>query len=314
MRDVIPSSASRPLDDDILWAQTLARRLRLVLASGADESPEQRQAILEQEVRRELEQKSPARRAVCLARLADYFPWGPSDTAGGHTLAPAAAPDAETALGWFIESWEKASPEIQETCRARLAEAGVLLVSAGEEEGDQAGLRQRLALGPKDTVATARLHRLFAMLVDFLVKLEQPAWNTWKTLASRSIVKREAMHGDIRLQLRRYLKGDTEPGDAQMAQQIERTRQLIAVLLSSISQVGRGYAKKYQSRYSPDAVRELVKMEKGGGFLVSNEVRYWKKYCEMSAEIGEVSIQDEMQEVIVRFVEELMRGMKSGGG
>jgi len=314
MTAVIPSSASRPLDDDILWAQTLARRLYLVLARGADESPEQRQAIFEQEVRRELEKKSPARRAVCLARLSDYFPSGASYASGGEAPAPTATADAEAALGWFIESWEKASPEIQETCRARLARAGVLLASSGGAEGDQAGLRQSLALGPNDTLATARLHCLFAMLADFLVKLEHPAWNAWKTLAPRSIVKREAMHHDIRLQLRRYLKGDTEPDDAQMAQQIERTRQLITVLLSSISQVGRGSAKKYQSRYSPDAVRELVKMEKGKGFLVSNKVRCWKKYCEMSAEIGEMNIQDEIQDVIVRFVEELMHGMKSGGG
>jgi hypothetical protein len=147
--------------------------------------------------------------------------------------------------------------------------------------------------------------------MEFLSKLDQLAWNTWRTLAPRSTVKRDASLGDLRLQVRRYLKGEAEPTDLQIAQQIERTRQLLAMLLASMSQISRGYAKRHQTRYSPDAIQDLVKMEGGGSWGL--EGKCWRKYTELAGEINEATIQNEMQEVVVKYVEDLMRGTARPG-
>ena len=165
---------------------------------------------------------------------------------------------------------------------------------------------------PNKTVDSDRLTRLCAQQEEFLVKLDQLVWNTWKILAPKSALKRDASLGDLRTLVRHYLRGDAEPSDQQMVQQIERTRQLIAVLMGSMSQISRGFAKRYQTRYAPDAVKDLVKLEGGGRLLTSADTRYWRKYSELAAEITEAGIQSDMQDVIVRYVEELMRGAPRG--
>ena len=147
--------------------------------------------------------------------------------------------------------------------------------------------------------------------MEFLSKLDQLAWNTWRTLAPRSSIKRDTALGDLRLQTRRYLKGESQPSDLQIAQQIERTRQLIAMLLGSISQISRGYAKRHQTRYSPEAIQDLVKMVGSGSW--GFEGKCWRKYSELAGEINEATIQNEMQEVVVKYVEDLMRGTARSG-
>ncbi len=181
----------------------------------------------------------------------------------------------------------------------------------GDGAFDPGEVRQRFGMGTTDTLAPQRLGRLSIQQMEFLSKLDQLAWNTWRTLAPRSAVKRDNALGDLRLQTRRYLKGEAEPTDLQIAQQIERTRQLIAMLLGSMSQISRGYAKRYQTRFSPEAIQDLVKMEGAGSW--GFEAKCWRKYLELAGEINEVTIQNEMQEVVVKYVEDLMRGTARSG-
>jgi hypothetical protein len=78
------------------------------------------------------------------------------------------------------------------------------------------------------------------------------------------------------------------------------------VLLGSISQISRGYVKRFQTRYSPEAVQDLVKMEGGGGWG-GIEPKCWRKYAELASEINEATVQNDMQEVVVKYVEEIVR-------
>lgn len=298
------------------WAREVAAALRLILSSGAEETPAQRGKFLEEQVQRSLQQVPPGQRERHLDCLRDYFPVGLVDVPAKAADAPAAVPEVPAAvLALVLAAWSRFTPEQRVELQDQLVAAGVAAPPGAGGAADFTEVRQRLGLAPNESVVAPRLGRLAVHELEFLAKLDQLAWNTWKTLAPRASLKRDTALGDVRVLTRRYLKGDAEPTDTQVSQQIERTRQLIASLLGSISQVGRGYAKRHQTRYSPEAIQDLVKMEGGGsGWLGGGlETKCWRKYCELAGEVNEATIQNEMQEVVVKYVEELMRGMAKGG-
>jgi len=82
-------------------------------------------------------------------------------------------------------------------------------------------------------------------------------------------------------------------------------------LLGSLAVTSRGFVKRYQTRYAPDAVRDIVKMEGGIGPF-GGDGKCWKKYNELAAEINELSIQTDMMETVARFVEDMTKSKKSG--
>jgi hypothetical protein len=232
--------------------------------------------------------------------------------AAPSAAAPAERPETPEALLRVVqEAWGRFSPEQRSALRDKLVAAGIVEAAPAAAEGlpDAAvfgEVKQRAGLAPAEAVQPVRLARMFLHQMEFFSKLDQLAWTTWRALAPRSPVKRDTTLGDMRLQTRRYLKGDPEPTDLQVARQIEFTRQLIAILLGSISQISRGYVKRFQTRYSPEAVQDLVKMEGGGGWG-GIEPKCWRKYTELASEINEATVQNDMQEVVVKYVEEIIR-------
>ena len=297
------------LADENRWSAQVAGRLRLIQATCADDTRENRQGYLEEEIRHLLEEVPPGKRQAYLDALVERFPtWHRVVTAAPFAAPAPRAPDTAEDLDQAVTRVvPKLTPEERQKLREKLTELGVIEpVTHGSAEGFTA-LRKQVMLAPSEGLVPARLEKLAIQQVEFLVKLDQLVWTTWKALAPKSPLKRDTALGDLRSLLRRYLKGDSDVSDLQVAQQIERTRQLIAILLGSISQVSRGYTKRYQNRYSPEAVRDLVKME-GGSMLVGNDTKCWRKYSDLAAEITESSIQGEMQEIIVKYVEDLMRG------
>lgn len=301
------------LPSEIVWADQVASKLRLIMSTCADETADNRQAYIEEHIRQRLEEVPPAKRTLYLDELATKFPIGQTAFTAAAIPAAAAGPVPTDNVDEFLRVMDRAaarwSDADKEKVRARLATLGVVDRSVGGGlEQHAVELKQRLALAPNEEVAAAKLAKLCIQQAEFYAKLDQLAWNTWKILAPKSALRRDTALGDSRSLVRRYLRGDAEPSDLLLAQQIERTRQLIAVLLGSISQISRGFVKRYQTRYSPEAVRDLVKIEGGGSLLTSVEARCWRKYSDLAAEINENALQTEMQEVVVKYVEELMRG------
>jgi hypothetical protein len=105
---------------------------------------------------------------------------------------------------------------------------------------------------------------------------------------------------------RRSRSGDAEAAAAQthVQKQLEATRQLIAGLLAGLGPAGKNFARRYQQRYTPDAVREAVRAEGGG----KNDAQFWKKHTELAAEITETVIEDDVTAAVVKYAEDLMRG------
>jgi hypothetical protein len=171
-----------------------------------------------------------------------------------------------------------------------------------------AEVQAKFKLGPKDQIDPQRLGKLFATFADLMLTLDLLAWNLWRTAAPKSTLRRDASQGDLRSLARRSLLGDAEASATQVQKQLERTRQLIAGLLAGVGPSGKQFARRYQQRYSPDAIREAVRNESGGGLFASPEARCWKKYCDLSAEITEATIENDVQTAVVQYAEEVILG------
>ena len=303
------STTGASLPDAGRWATSLAARLRYLQANFADDAAENREAYLEDEVRRALQPVPASKRAEYLDALNEKFPTWESATvsvSGPSTLAAPQSP--EEIWNLFLKTLPQYSAEQREKMKARLAESGLVLISNEPVEGEALGeIQQKLKLTADDRVDSARLGNLFATLAELAMVMDQLAWNVWKNVAPKSGLRRESKTGDLRTSLRRSLTGDAEVSASQVAQQLEKTRQLIAGLLAALGPAGKNYARRYLTRYSPEAVRDLVKLE-GASIFGNADARYWKKYTELAQEISEASIQTDIQDAVAKYAEDLMRG------
>lgn len=297
------------LPDPAVWATGTAARLRYLQASFADDSSESREGFLEDEVKRALAPVPASKRAAYIDALAEKFPTWDSATVSVAGPATVPAPQSpEEIWNLFLRTLPQYSLEQREKMKARLAEAGLVQVSNAPLEDDAlTDVQQKLKLAPEDRIDPARLGKLFASLAEMMIVMDQLAWNVWKNLAPKSTIRRESAAGDMRTMLRRSVTGDAEVSAAQVAAQLEKTRQLIAGLLAALGPAGKNYARRYLSRYSPEAIRDLVKME-GASIFGNADARFWKKYTDLAQEISEASINTDMQDAVVKYAEDLMRG------
>jgi len=314
-----PTSTLDLLPPEDAWATEVAAALRLILASGAEEDPGRRAQQMEEQVRRALHDVPPAQRARHLERLAGHFPTGYSAMeparSGEAPAAPSAPGTPDDLLRIVTAAWSTFSEAQRDELRDKLAAVGIAApAEAAPSDGatvDFSEVRGRFGLTAAESVVPGRLARLCVQQMECLAKLDQLAWATWKNLAPRSGLKRDTSQGDLRLLVRRYVKGDADITDLQLAQQIERTRALIASMLGSMAQIGRGYSKRFQTRYAPEAIQDVVKMEGGSGWT-GLETKCWRKYIELAVEVNEATIQNEMQEIVAKYVEDLARGSMKG--
>jgi hypothetical protein len=308
----IPESTVSPSEDQ--WATAVAANLRLIQAAGADEPADQRKDHIAALVQRSLQSVPAGQRALYLERLGAHFPVGQVVAAPQFIseAAPVSLPQTPDDIAALVSAaWGRFSPEQRRVLRERLTASGVVEQSAPADATDFSEVKRSFMLAPNDNVVALRVGRLALMGTDFVTKTDQLTWSTWKQVAPQTILKKDAALGDLRALMRRYVKGDPEITDQQMAQQIDRTRHLVSSMLGALAVTSRGFVKRYQTRYSPDAVKDIVKMEGGLGAF-GNEGKYWRKYVELSSDISEVSIQTDMMESISRFVEDMMKTKKPG--
>ncbi len=289
------------------WASALVTRLKYLQTTLTDETPENRQVQLEAELRRALQQVPVDKRGAHLHALTEALPeW---DLAAAIALAPAAAArqTPDEIIASFLQLVPQLSGEQREAVKQKLAASGMILPTRQGVEGDAlTAVRAKLKLDPEDPIDTQQLARLFAVFAEAMLALDQLAWNVWRNAAPKSPIRRDTTQGDLRTVTRRTLAGDAEAATTlgHVQKQIEVSRQLIAGLLAGLGPAGKNFARRYQQRYTPDAVRELVRTEGGG----KNDAAYWKKHTELAAEITETVIEDDVQAAVVKYAEDLMRG------
>jgi hypothetical protein len=308
---VTPVPPDSPIDvanaKPAAWATSLATRLKYLQANLPDATPEARQVQIEQELGRALQELPVEKRGSHLYALAHAFPeW---ELAAATAIAPAAVArlTPDELIKSFLQLIPQLSAEQREAVKRQLAAAGLVQASASPVDGEALVMvRTKLKLDADDPIDGQQLAKLFAAYAEAMLALDQLAWNVWRNAAPKSPIRRDVAQGDLRTVTRRTLAGDAESAATlgHVQKQLETSRQLIAGLLAGLGPAGKNFARRYQQRYTPDAVREVVRAEGGG----KNDVQFWKKHTELAAEITETVIEDDVQAAVVKYAEDLMRG------
>jgi hypothetical protein len=82
--------------------------------------------------------------------------------------------------------------------------------------------------------------------------------------------------------------------------------------VTAASRAGEEVARRYWRRLSPEAIRALVDVEQSRlrDSLVSKDVRCWRKYCELTGELGAEYIEKEIESAMADSAEAFVRGLE----
>jgi DNA primase len=291
-----------------------SNRLRLVQVDFADQGPDVRREYLSEEIERALSAVVPDQRQPFLAELMEQFPsWDArvevqlrkDDTTERSLTDARELQDPNFLVARLIDCAGKLGEGERKVLVERLKEAGLASISQGAWPAEaETALRQELRL-PGEHVDPVRTLQLVGMASDFALRLDQLVWGAWQKVAPKSTVRRDK---PLQQTLKAFVTGSQEVPRGQVAADFEKLRQLIASLISSVGQAGRQFASRHLARFSPTEIEALASME-GGGFLVSKDVKCWKKYKELADAMTEVAIENEITETIANYAENLMKGL-----
>jgi len=292
-----------------------ANRLRLVQADFADQAGEVRRDYLNEELERALANIVPDQRQDFLKELMEQFPsWDArvevqlrkEETTDRTLMDEKELKDPNFLVARLISLAPSLSEQDRRVLVERLREANLASLSQASWSEEAAGtLRKGLRMAPADAIDPTRAVELLAMLVELATKLDQLVWSSWKRVAPKSTIRRGQ---NLQLTLQAFLAGSGDVPRGQVAADLEKLRQLIASLVSAIGQAGRQFAGRHLARFSPIEIEALAGME-GGGFLVSKEVKCWRKYMELAGTLNEAAIESEIMETIANYAESLMKGL-----
>src|SRR5687768_5580145 len=160
-------AVSSQLAEPEAWASSFGQRLRYLQANLADESPENRQSYLEEELKRALQPVPSSRRAAYLDALALRFPTWDMATVTVDSAAKVTPQTADEIVAAFLELAPKLSGEQREAIKAKLAAIGLIVISNKPLEGEGlVELQAKLKMAPDDAIDPNRLGKLFAVLAD----------------------------------------------------------------------------------------------------------------------------------------------------
>jgi hypothetical protein len=296
------------------WAQEVARRLWMLQTSFADDPPASRQEYLIEEIERSLKEVVDSRREEFLGALADRFP-GPEriEVAPGDPMPEPIEPVKKTA-DELAEEFLGRAQELTKERKTQLAEkfqAIGLVATSSPSLNLPPELRGKLGLAPNQPLDEERLNKLFAALLEMVVILDNLIWNLWKTIAPKSVVRRNSGDG-FRRTVGHYVAGDREVATLQVTQMLEKTRQLLAGLLSAIGPTGETYARHHLETFAPEKIRATVEAG-SSGFLSNVEQKCWRRYVTLASELNGPAVEKQIVDAIVSYTEEIVLGRKPGG-
>jgi hypothetical protein len=309
-------SEATPIRDRAKLAAATANRLRLVQTDFADESEQVRRDYLADEIQRALSSIVPSERQEFLEELSSRFPtWDAQVDLGGSRQHASVVQtptdqkelqDPSFLVSRLIELSPKLSQQQKDALVHKLREAGLAPAAVVEWPEQPAQMaRTKLQAGPRDPLDPGRVLELLSLEAEFTASLDQLVWTTWRTVAPRSQIRRPQ---GLLKNMARFASGDPDVARGQVTMDLDKLRQLVAAIISAISQAGRQFAHNHAVKFSPQEIEALAAMERGG-MLVSKEVKCWRKYVELAAGRDEASIESEIMQAIADYAESLMKGL-----
>jgi len=296
---------------------SVANRLRMVQVDFAEHPPDVRHEFLLEEVVRAIANVVPQQRRHFLDRLQEKFPtWDKLDLTAHTSAVPVGRStfDEKELKEWtfLVEKLVELAPTLPDQTKLivgeRLAAAGYETVKGGQNGTLElnAAVRSKLQLAGADQIDSGRAVELLDMLIEFSTGLDLLAWNTWKTLAPQSSVRRST---PLQKMMGRFASGDAEVPNTVISQEIGRLRRLVAAIISAVGQVGRKFAEDYVVRFSPAQIEDLVKAQGGSSLFGNAKVRYWDQYVQMSAQQDANAVEHEILAAVAEYAETLIKGL-----
>ena len=286
------------------WAASLGERGKYLQSSLASETPQDRQVFLEEELRRALLTVPAAKRGAYLDAIAARYPAWETAAVFVNNPAKVARQTPDEVITAFLNLAPQLTGPQREEVKQKLAALGLVVPSAQPIDGEAlTDVQAKLKMEATDKIDAQRLAKLFAIYADAMLTLDQLAWNVWRNAAPKSAIRRDTTQGDLRTVTRRALAGDAAITPAQVQKQLEASRLLVAGLLAGLGPAGKNFSRRYTQSYTPDAIREVVRAEGG-----KSDALFWKKYTELAAQLSETVIEDDVQEAVVKYAEDLIRG------
>lgn len=286
------------------WAASLGERWKYLQSSLASETPQDRQVFLEEELRRALLTVPAAKRGAYLDAIAARYPAWETAAVFVNNPAKVARQTPDEVITAFLNLAPQLTGPQREEVKQKLAALGLVVPSAQPIDGEAlTDVQAKLKMEATDKIDTQRLAKLFAIYADAMLTLDQLAWNVWRNAAPKSAIRRDTTQGDLRMVTRKALTGDAAITPAQVQKQLEASRLLVAGLLAGLGPAGKNFSRRYTQSFTPDAIREVVRAEGG-----KSDAQFWKKYTEVAAQLSETVIEDDVQEAVVKYAEDLIRG------
>jgi hypothetical protein len=288
------------------WAEKVASRLWMLQTSFADDPPNARHEYLVEEIERSIKDVVESRRSEYLTALMERFP-GPERIDAPYFKPPEAA-TPERGPQDVADELIARLPEFSNEAKAVLAQklqAIGLFVSQSKGLELPLELLGKLGMTPKEPIDEERVIKLFTALLEMVVTIDHLIWNVWKNIAPKSSVRRDLGSENPRRTIGRYLSGDREVATLQITQMLDKTRQLTGGLLSAIGPAGEIFARKHLEKFAPEKVRAGVE-SKSAGFISNVELRCWRRYVELAADISGHSVEMQIVDGIVSYTEELI--------
>jgi hypothetical protein len=295
------------------WAKDVAARLWMLQTSFADDPFAKRQEFLVEEIERSLKEVAGAKRPEYLVALESHFPGWEQIGVTQKGAIPVAIEQPRKTAEELAEELLGRAAELSKERKAQLAER-FLAVGLTVEPSSGLNLppevRGKLGLTPEQPLDEERLNKLFAALLEVVVTVDQLIWTLWKTIAPKSVIRRDAGENFRRI-AGRYVTGDREVATLQISQMIDKTRQLFASVLSAIGPTGETYARHHLETFAPEKIRATV--ESGSsGFLSNAEQKCWRRYVTLANELTGPAIEKQIVDAIVDYTEEVVLGRKRG--
>jgi hypothetical protein len=286
----------------------------MLQTSFANDPPDTRRDFLLEEIERSLKGVVESRWAEYLGALTDRFPGPERMETGLYDSAPAPSQPAKKTAQELAEELLDRVNELPKEIKVELAERFRPFdpqTLTGRSLKLSPELRGKLGLTPDQPLDDERLNKLFTALLEMVVVLDNLTWNLWKTIAPKSVVRRESSDG-LRRTVGRYLAGDREVATLQITQMLEKTRQLLAGLLSAIGPAGETYARHHMETFAPEKIRAAVEAA-SPGFLTNVEQKSWRRYLTLAGELSGLAVEKQIVDTIVTYTEEVILGRKPPG-
>jgi DNA primase len=290
-----------------------SNRLRLVQVDFADQGPDVRREYLSEEIERALSAVMPDQRQPFLAALMEEFPsWDArvevqlrkDDTTERSLTDARELQDPNFLVARLIDCAAKLGDGERKVLVERLKEAGLASISQGAWPAEaEADLMKELRLADKH-VDPVRTLQMVGMASDFALRLDQLVWGAWRKIAPKATIRQDK---PLQQTLKAFITNSQDVPRGQVASDLEKLRQLIASLISSIGQAGRQFATRHLAKFLPSEIEAVASMEPG--ILISKDVKCWRKYKELADAMTDVGIENEITETIANYAENLMKGL-----